>query len=225
MTPRRGISIISAIFYRFFDDHADELLRGGDDDDAIHREGLEYGKGDIAGAGGHIDEHEVHVLPVDIGPELADRPGNDRAAPDDGIAFLLQQQVDGHDLGTEAGDGGQHDLAEAFGLFPDAERLRDAGTGDIGIEDGGAVAQPLHTDGQQTGDEGCLSVPGMAGQVTRPNYVKVKAQDEDMNEVEYEGEGLLARAFCHELDHLDGHMYTELVEGELHHVSYDEEEE
>ena len=64
----------------------------------------------------------------------------------------------------------------------------------------------LETSGEQTGDEGCLSVPGMAGQVTRPNYVKVKALDEDMNEVEYEGEGLLARAFCHELDHLDGHI-------------------
>ena len=83
----------------------------------------------------------------------------------------------------------------------------------------------IEKSGEQTGDEGCLIVPGMAGQVTRPNYVKVKAQDEDMNEVEYEGEGLLARAFCHELDHLDGHMYTELVEGELHHVSYDEDEE
>ena len=83
----------------------------------------------------------------------------------------------------------------------------------------------LETSGEQTGDEGCLSVPGMAGQVTRPNYVKVKALDEDMNEVEYEGEGLLARAFCHEQDHLDGHMYTELVEGELHHVTYDEDEE
>ena len=83
----------------------------------------------------------------------------------------------------------------------------------------------LETSGEQTGDEGCLSVPGMAGQVTRPNYVKVKALDEDMNEVEYEGEGLLARAFCHEIDHPDGHMYTELVEGELHQVSYDEDEE
>ena len=83
----------------------------------------------------------------------------------------------------------------------------------------------LETSGEQTGDEGCLSVPGMAGQVTRPNYVKVKALDIDMNEVEYEGEGLLARAFCHEIDHLDGHMYTELVEGELHHVTYDEDEE
>lgn len=83
----------------------------------------------------------------------------------------------------------------------------------------------LETSGEQTGDEGCLSVPGMAGQVTRPNYVKVKALDIDMNEVEYEGEGLLARAFCHEIDHLDGHMYTELVEGELHHVTYDQDEE
>ena len=83
----------------------------------------------------------------------------------------------------------------------------------------------LETSGEQTGDEGCLSVPGMAGQVTRPNYVKVKALDIDMNEVEYEGEGLLARAFCHEIDHLDGQMYTELVEGELHHVTYDEDEE
>ena len=82
----------------------------------------------------------------------------------------------------------------------------------------------LETSGEQTGDEGCLSVPGMAGQVTRPNYVKVKALDIDMNEVEYEGEGRLARAFCHEIDHLDGHMYTELVEGELHRVSYDEED-
>ena len=82
----------------------------------------------------------------------------------------------------------------------------------------------LETSGEQTGDEGCLSVQGMAGQVTRPNYVKVKALDVNMNEQIYEGEGLLARAFCHEIDHLDGKMYTELVEGELHKVTYDEED-
>ena len=82
----------------------------------------------------------------------------------------------------------------------------------------------LETDGEQTGDEGCLSVPGMAGQVTRPNYVKVRALDVNMEEQIYEGEGLLARAFCHEIDHLDGKMYTELVEGELHKVTYDEED-
>ena len=82
----------------------------------------------------------------------------------------------------------------------------------------------LETSGEQTGDEGCLSVPGMAGQVTRPNYVKVKALDVNMEEQILEGEGLLARAFCHEIDHLDGKMYTELVEGELHKVTYDEED-
>ena len=80
----------------------------------------------------------------------------------------------------------------------------------------------LATDGEQTGDEGCLSVPGMAGQVTRPNYVKVRALDVSMEEQIYEGEGLLARAFCHEIDHLDGKMYTDLVEGELHKVSYED---
>lgn len=82
----------------------------------------------------------------------------------------------------------------------------------------------LETSGEQTGDEGCLSVPGMSGQVTRPNYVKVKALTEDMEEVEYEGEELLARAFCHEIDHLDGKLYTELVEGELHRTVYDDDE-
>ena len=54
--------------------------------------------------------------------------------------------------------------------------------------------------------------------------MKVKALDVNMDEQIYEGEGLLARAFCHEIDHLDGKMYTELVEGELHKVTYDEED-
>lgn len=82
----------------------------------------------------------------------------------------------------------------------------------------------LETEGEQTGDEGCLSVPGKTGQVTRPNYVKVKALDENMEEVIYEGEGLLARAFCHEIDHLDGHLYVEKVEGELHDARYEDDE-
>lgn len=80
----------------------------------------------------------------------------------------------------------------------------------------------VSSDGEQTGDEGCLSLPGKAGQVTRPNHVVVRALDENMEERELEGEGLLARAFCHEIDHLDGHMYTEKVEGQIHDVTYDE---
>ena len=59
--------------------------------------------------------------------------------------------------------------------------------------------------------------------MTRPNYVKAKALDENMEEYIIEGEELLARAICHELDHLEGHMYVEKVEGQLEDVTYDEE--
>ncbi len=80
-------------------------------------------------------------------------------------------------------------------------------------------------EGEQTGSEGCLSVPGKAGQVTRPNHVIARFYDEEMNECEVEGTELLARAICHELDHLDGHMYLEKVEGKLYDVNYDADEE
>lgn len=83
----------------------------------------------------------------------------------------------------------------------------------------------IETSGEQTGEEGCLSLPGKSGQVTRPNYAKVRAFNENMEEYEVEGEELLARALLHEIDHLDGHMYTEKVEGVLHDVNYGEEDE
>lgn len=83
----------------------------------------------------------------------------------------------------------------------------------------------IESDGEQTGDEGCLSVPGKAGQVTRPNHVKARFMGEDMNEYEIEGEELLARCICHELDHLDGHLYVEKVEGALHDVTYEDTQE
>ena len=73
----------------------------------------------------------------------------------------------------------------------------------------------METSGEQEGYEGCLSVPGKSGMVTRPNYVKVLAYDENMNPFELEGTELLARAICHELDHLEGHLYVERVDGPL----------
>ena len=76
----------------------------------------------------------------------------------------------------------------------------------------------IETDGEQTGYEGCLSVPGKTGLVTRPEYVKVKALNENMEEIEVEGSILLARAICHEIDHLDGHLYVEKVEGKLYNA-------
>lgn len=70
----------------------------------------------------------------------------------------------------------------------------------------------LETSGEQCGAEGCLSVPGKYGLVKRPNYARVRAQDRDGNWFEAEGEALIARCFCHELDHLDGILYTEVME-------------
>lgn len=82
----------------------------------------------------------------------------------------------------------------------------------------------IETSGEQTGEEGCLSVPGKSGIVTRPNVVKVRALNANMEEVEIVGEELFARALCHEIDHLAGHLYVEKVEGELRDVVYEEEE-
>lgn len=73
----------------------------------------------------------------------------------------------------------------------------------------------LETGGEQRGYEGCLSVPGKSGIVTRPDYVRVRAYDENMELFEMEATEMLARAICHEVEHLDGHLYVERVEGGL----------
>ena len=97
----------------------------------------------------------------------------------------------------------------------------DVGEGPIGMIN----PEIIESDGEQTGDEGCLSIPGKAGQVTRPNHVQARFMGEDLNEYEIEGEELLARCICHELDHLDGHLYVEKVEGALHDVTYEDTQE
>ena len=80
---------------------------------------------------------------------------------------------------------------------------------DIGDKNPLTLINPeiIETSGEQTGDEGCLSLPGKVGQVTRPMRVVCKALDRDMNEITVTGEGLLARAICHEADHLEGILY------------------
>ena len=99
----------------------------------------------------------------------------------------------------------------------------------IDVDDGNQYVminpEILETGGSQTGAEGCLSVPGKNGQVTRANYVKAKALNEDMEEYVAEAEGLLARCILHEYDHLEGKLYVDLVEGELQDNEAGEEEE
>ena len=87
---------------------------------------------------------------------------------------------------------------------------------DVGMEEPEIIElvnpEMIATDGEQYGPEGCLSVPGKYGLVRRPNYAKVRAQDRNGDWYEYEGEELIARCFCHELDHLDGIVYTEKMD-------------
>ena len=87
---------------------------------------------------------------------------------------------------------------------------------DVGAEEPDIIElvnpELVETDGEQCGPEGCLSVPGKYGLVRRPNYAKVRAQDRNGDWYEYEGEELIARCFCHELDHLDGILYTEKMD-------------
>lgn len=99
---------------------------------------------------------------------------------------------------------------------------------DVGLEDPDphVLINPeiIETEGEQTGSEGCLSVPGKNGDVTRPMRVKVRAQNMNLEEFELEGEGLLARAICHECDHLDGVLYVSKVEGDLRDNTAEPEE-
>ena len=118
--------------------------------------------------------------------------------------------------------------AQGVGLAaPQVGILKRIVTIDVTGEDPILLVNPtiLETSGEQTGNEGCLSAPGKTGVVTRPNYVKVRAYDRNLEPFELEGTELLARAICHEVEHLDGHLYVEKVEGELMNVSDLEDEE
>lgn len=99
----------------------------------------------------------------------------------------------------------------------------------IDVDDGNQYVlinpEIIETEGSQTGPEGCLSVPGKNGMVTRPDHVKVKALNEHMEEYVLEGTEMLARCICHECDHLKGRLYVELVEGELMDSEVGEDED
>ena len=122
---------------------------------------------------------------------------------DDRLAILIDDMIET-----------MHD-ANGVGLAgPQVGILRRVVVVDTGEEDLELVNPEIIKTGKetQTGLEGCLSLPGEYGIVTRPNFVVVRAQDRTGEWYEYEGEELIARCFCHEIDHLDGHMYTEFAE-------------
>ena len=122
---------------------------------------------------------------------------------DDRLAMLIDDMIETMHEANGVGLAG-----------PQVGVLRRVVVVDTGEEDLELVNPEIVKTGEetQTGLEGCLSVPGQYGVVTRPNFVVVRAQDRNGDWYEYEGEELIARAFCHELAHLDGHLYTEIAE-------------
>lgn len=152
----------------------------------------------------------------EIGEEILTKKCKEVTEMTDRTRYLIEDMLD--------------TLYEANGVglaAPQVGVLKRIAVIDVTGEDPYILINPriLETGGEQTGSEGCLSVPGKAGTVTRPNYVKVAALDVDMKPFELEGTELLARAICHELDHLDGHLYVEKVEGDLVDVVAPEEED
>ncbi len=146
----------------------------------------------------------------EIGEEILTKKCKEVTEMTDRTRYLIEDMLD--------------TLYEANGVglaAPQVGVLKRIAVIDVTGEDPYILINPriVETGGEQTGSEGCLSVPGKAGIVTRPNSVKVAAQDMDMKPFELEGTELLARAICHELDHLDGHLYVEKVEGELTDVT------
>ena len=148
--------------HRLGHDHGHQILGGGDDDDAIHRNALEHRQGHVAGSGRHIHEQIVHILPDHVGPELLHRARDDRAAPDHRVGGVIQQQVDGHDLDAGTGQGRVEAVFIGTLALGDAEGCGGGGAGDVRVQDAHTLALPGHAYRQQGGDGG-LAHAALAG--------------------------------------------------------------
>ena len=129
------------------DDHADQLLRAGHDDDAVHRQRLEHGQRHVAGARRHVNEQEINV-PHDLLPELLDRARNDGATPDNGGLGVVEQQVDAHDFHAGTAGNRVDALAVTGGRALHAEQAGDGRAGDVGVQHAGLKAKAAHRDSQ-----------------------------------------------------------------------------
>lgn len=121
-------------------------------------------------------------------------------------------------------------MYEAYGVglaAPQVGVLRRIVVIDVGVDEPEPLVfinpEIIEMSGEQVGEEGCLSLPGKAGTVKRPDYVKVRALDRNMKPFEIEGTEMFARAICHEFDHLDGILYVDKVEGEIHNTNENEQ--
>ena len=149
-------------FHSLAHNHGNQVLGGGDNDNAIHRNALEHGQGDITGSGRHIHKQIIHILPDDLGPELLHSTGNNGTAPHNGVSRIIQQQIDGHDLNASAAQTGIQAVFISTLHLGHAKGSGHGGAGDIGIQNANPLALPGHGHGQQGGDGG-LTNTALAG--------------------------------------------------------------
>ena len=171
---------------------------------------------DVTGAEGEEEEQE----PEQAGSGKAKAQGRKKKGKEKGKKKEKEREKGGVSAGADMNQKPQPEEASAAGnLRPDGTQFP-AWAGPL------IMINPeiIETWGEQKGSEACLSVPGKAGDVTRPSYVRARALNEKMEAFEVEGSGLLARAICHELDHLDGVVYVTRVEGDLYEVKSEDEE-
>ena len=140
-------------FHGFRHDHADQILGRRHDDDAVDGQGLEDRQRHVAGSGGHIHEHVIHVSPEHVCPELRHRTRDDRSAPDHRFRLVFKDQIDGHDLQAGLCGYGDQVLLRAGRVLMNAEGLRNRWARDVRIQHGAAVAAALHLRSKKTGDE------------------------------------------------------------------------
>ena len=143
------LSHFDSLFY----DHAHQLLRRGDDDNAVERDALKNRQRNIAGSGRHIHKHIVNIVPQHVAPKLLDGAGDHRRTPNDGVGLIFEQQVDGHHLNAGFGAHRQNAQLVADSLFGDAKGLGDRGTRDVGVQNRGVLAAAVRRDSQHGGDE------------------------------------------------------------------------
>lgn len=149
--PEHGYGHHSRHIDGFFDDHRNELLRRSDNDNSVERDRLEHGKRNVSRPGRHIDEHKVHVAPDDVRPELFNHARDHRTAPDDGIGFVLDEQIKRHDFSAFRADGGQNSEFVTFGFCLDPEHFGNRRTCNVRVENGGFIAEPFGNDRAESG--------------------------------------------------------------------------
>ena len=140
-------------FCRFFDNHGNQFLRTGNNHDSVKRQRLENRQGNISGSGRAVYKKIINIVPDGFRPELLDCAGDDRTAPDYGVIFIRQHQIDRHDVNSGCGGRRNQTGFVPFYVLFHSERLRNGGAGDVGVQNADLVSFACHQYGKHTCDK------------------------------------------------------------------------